>query len=224
MTPYQWRAGLLAVLLLAASIGLREVREHRYPRPEPDEPLTYVTSGSALARAALGFDALVADLYWIRAVQHYGRERQRPVTDRKYSRLFAFVDIATTLDPHFVVAYQFGALFLAEPAPNGPGRLDQAMALLEKGRRVDPTRWQFPQYLGFLHYWYGGDPVAAGRQFEAAARLPGAPNWMQTVATSMYLKGGDDQAATLLLREMAQSDDRWIREWARARLAGGAPR
>ncbi|GMV23144.1 MAG: hypothetical protein AMXMBFR57_30930 [Acidimicrobiia bacterium] len=224
MTLHRWWAGLLAMVLLAASVGLREIRERAYPRPMTDQPLTWITSGSALPRAALGFDALVADLYWIRAVQHYGRERQRPAVDRTYSRLFEFVDLTTTLDPHFVVAYQFGALFLAEPAPNGPGRLDQAMALLEKGRRVDPSRWQYPQYLGFLHYWYAGDPVAAGRQFEAAARLPGAPNWMQTVATSMYLKGGDGQAATLLLREMAESDDRWIREWARARLSVGAPR
>ena len=38
------------------------------------------------------------------------------------------------------MAYQFGALFLAEQPPGGPGRPDLAIALLEKGLRAGEVR------------------------------------------------------------------------------------
>lgn len=218
MTSRSWVSGACALALVACAAAVLDARREWYPRPAA-EPVAYVRTGSTLAHATLGFDALAADVYWIRAVQHFGRERQKPVSQRDYRDLFSLLDIATTLDPQFVVAYQSGALLLAEPAPYGPGRLDRAITLLEKGQRADPARWQFAQYLGFLHYWYGRDPVTAGRHFAEAARMPGAPNWMQTVATRMYLEGGAESAAVVLLSEMEQSDDRWIRDWARERLA-----
>ena len=49
------------------------------------------------------------------------------------------LDLTTTLDPLFNVAYRFGAIFLAEPYPGGAGRPDLAIALLEKGLQARPT-------------------------------------------------------------------------------------
>ena len=45
------------------------------------------------------------------------------------------LDLTTTLDPYFSIAYRFGAIFLSEASPGGPGRPDQAVALLAEGRR-----------------------------------------------------------------------------------------
>lgn len=50
----------------------------------------------------------------------------------------------TTLDPRFDAAYRFGAIFLAEPYPDGAGRPDPAVKLLKKGVRARPERWQYP--------------------------------------------------------------------------------
>ncbi len=94
-----------------------------------------------------------------------------------YQRLSPLLDVTTTLDPYFSVAYQFGAIFLAEPAPDGAGRVDLAMALLEKGLRVEP-RWQYAQSLGFVHYWHRRDFIAAAGEFRRAATMPGAPTWL----------------------------------------------
>ena len=76
-----------------------------------------------------------ADVYWIRAIQHYGGERLSTAADRNFELLFPLLDLATTLDPYFTIAYRFGAIFLSEPLPGGPGRPDQAIALLRKGHR-----------------------------------------------------------------------------------------
>ena len=39
----------------------------------------------------------------------------------EYQLLYPLLDITTTLDPHFNIAYRFGAIFLSEPYPGGAG-------------------------------------------------------------------------------------------------------
>ena len=104
----------------------------------------------AVRRLTRGYNALAADLYWIRAIQYYGGAKRRLRTLQAagaadasrapdYQLLYPLLDLTTTLDPRFNIAYRFGAIFLAEPYPGGAGRPDLAIALLEKGLR-GPTR------------------------------------------------------------------------------------
>jgi tetratricopeptide (TPR) repeat protein len=178
----------------------------------------YLTSGDTIGRLALGFDAALADVYWIRAVQHYGRDRKLPRYRGRYELLAPLVNITTSLDPYFTTAYVFGALFLAEPLPNGPDQFDEAVALLEKGLRAEPDAWRYAQYLGFLHYWHRDDRQAAAREFDRAASIPGAPIWLKPLAAQMFAEGGDRQAARTLLESLAQSEEPWIRDLAQRRL------
>src|SRR3990170_4809492 len=94
--------------------------------------LLYLPSPEWVKRLAMGYDGLLACLYWTRAVQHYGREHMGP---RQYPLLYPLLDITTTLDPELKIAYRFGAIFLSEPPPHGAGRADQAIALVQKGIR-----------------------------------------------------------------------------------------
>ena len=43
-----------------------------------DPELLYVRSRRDVKRLALDYDGVAADLYWIRALQHFGRERLAP--------------------------------------------------------------------------------------------------------------------------------------------------
>ena len=121
-----------------------------------------------MSRAALGFDAILADVYWIRAIQHFGGTRRAQESDKTYKLLYPLLDLTTTLDPHFNVAYRFGALFLSEPYPAGPGRADLAISLLERGLAADPKRWQYAQDAGFVYYWFRQDYKAAAEWFDRA--------------------------------------------------------
>ena len=67
-------------------------------------------------------DAIVADIYWIRAVQYFGRTRLDARPGKSYDLLYPLLDITTTLDPQFNLAYRFGAVFLAEAYPGGAGQ------------------------------------------------------------------------------------------------------
>jgi hypothetical protein len=211
-------AGLMVVVLILAAAATLTARDRWYPRSTTETRELYVTSGDTVGRLALGFDGVLADIYWIRAIQHYGRDRRSLTYAGRYELLHPLIDITTTLDPHFATAFQFGALFLSEPLPMGPDRLDLGIAMLEKGLRAEPTRWQYAQYLGFLHYWHSGDRQEAGRQFERAAAMPGAPIWLKPLAADMFIDGGDRATARTILESLAQSEEPWIRDLAKRKL------
>ena len=114
-----------AIVCLVGAVVLQTVRDRTYAtREQVAERILYVHSGEAVKRMALGFDALAADVYWIRAIQHYGGDRRTGSGPRRYELLYPLLDLTTTLDPYFTIAYRFGAIFLSEAVPGGPGRPD----------------------------------------------------------------------------------------------------
>ena len=208
----------IAVVVLAAgalvvAVSLQIMRDRWYPRDDIErEQILYVRSGAALKRIALSFDAVAADVYWIRAIQHYGGERlSGPKAQTKYQLLFPLLDLTTTLDPYFNIAYRFGAIFLSEAYPGGPGRPEQSVALLQKAITVMPHKWQYYHDIGFVYYWRMGDYQTAATWFQRAAAQPNAPNWLQPLVASMLVRGNDRAAARFLWQQIAKSEEAWLR-------------
>ena len=214
-------AALAAVaLLVTAALGLQAVRETRYRIAPVDATLLYVTSGASANRLALSYHALLADVYWIRAIQHYGDTRLSTSSTKQYSALYPLLDMATTFDPRFTIAYRFGAMFLAEPFPAGAGRLDLAITLLNKGLAAEPAKWQYAHDAGFVYYWWLQDYKQAAMWFDKASRIQGAPWWLRSLAATTLVQGGDRPSSRVLwmqLYETAEND--WIRTTSRLRLA-----
>jgi tetratricopeptide (TPR) repeat protein len=213
---WPWLAG--ATLLLASAVGLQAVTLRQ--RPLNDLPaVLYLRSPAVARRAALSFDALAADFYWMRALQHFGATRLRNHGAKRFENLYPFLDLATSLDTRFNVVYRFGAIFLSEQPPGGPGRTDQAIALLEKGVQHNPKRWEYHQDIGFVHYWWTGDYAKAAEAFSRGAAVPGAPWWLKSLAAATLAHGGDRQTSRLLWRALAQSpDNEFLQRDARRRL------
>lgn len=220
---------VMACLLVAGAAGVAQVREGQRPLTAPADDAIYLTSGTTVRRLAAGYTALAADLYWIRAVQYFGGERLRmfdpaagaggtPPSDG-YAQLYPLLNLTTTLDPRFNIAYRFGALFLAETSPGGPGRPDLAIALLEKGLAAQPDKWEYMQDIGFVHYWWRGDFKAASDWFERASRVQGAPWFLKSLAATTVAAGGDRQSSRLMwqsIRESAELD--WLKNDAERHL------
>jgi hypothetical protein len=201
---------------LALAVLLQIARDRWFPLDAAHaQQLLYVRSPDALPRLVLEFDALAADVYWIRAIQHYGGERLAPEGEpRNYDLLYPLLDLTTSLDPYFSIAYRFGAIFLSEPFPGGPGRPDLAIALLRKGIAAQPTRWHYYHDLGFVHYWAMQDPRGASEWFRQAAVLPDAPNWLLPVAAAMLTETRDRTSARYLWRQILEADEEWLRKRA----------
>jgi hypothetical protein len=136
-----------------------------------------------------------------------------------YPLLYPLLDLTTTLDPRFKVAYRFGAIFLAEPYPGGAGRPDLAIALLEKGLQAQADKWEYMQDAGFVNYWWRQDYKAAAAWFDRASKVAGAPWWLQSLAATTLADGGDRQSSRLMwqsIRESAEID--WLKSDAERRL------
>jgi len=203
---------LAACGCLAAAVTLQVWRDGAFPRRHPDiARLLYVRSPAAVGRLALGFDALAADLYWIRAIQHYGGDRLNRDQPRRYELLYPLLDLTTSLDPYFNIAYRFGAIFLSEAYPGGPGRPDHAVALLRKGIAAQPRKWQYYHDIAFVNYWSLRDPVTAAGWFRRGAEQPDAPNWLMPVAAAMLTQGSDRVSARFLWHQMRDADQAWLR-------------
>ena len=223
-----------ALTLLAGAVQLQAKRERAYPSSGDDVEAMYLRSGEVIRRLTGAYTALAADGYWIRAIQYYGGTKRRlqaqpsvpepppmlaVATSNDYGLLYPMLDITTTLDPRFAIAYRFGSVFLAEAYPRGPGRPDLAVALLEKGLRAQPDKWEYMEDIGFVHYWYDHDYRAAAHWFQKASDTPGAPWWLRSLAATTLAQGGDRQSSRRMweaIRESAQID--WLRQDAERRL------
>jgi hypothetical protein len=214
---FPWLGALVAILLVFASVTVQVARDQRYPRSQVDDRLLYVRSGEALKRLVLSYDALAADVYWIRAIQHFGGER-RSMSRRQYDLLYPLLELTTALDPLFSAAYRFGAIFLSEPYPSGAGRPDLAIRLLEEGVKRDP-RWQYFHDIGFIHYWHTRKYAEAADWFQRAASRPGAPYWLTPLAAATLAEGGQRGASRLLWEQLRiTSDTEFMRQAAESRV------
>jgi tetratricopeptide (TPR) repeat protein len=220
---------LLALGLVGAAARIQAVKEAAYPLAPVSAETLYLGSGPGVRRLAVGYTALAADIYWIRALQHYGGTKLR-LTDSHgaepadrapdpYHLLYPLLDITTTLDPRFNIAYRFGAIFLAEAHPNGAGRPDQAIALLQKGLRARPDKWEYMQDVGFVHYWWRKDYKAAAEWFQRASEVPGAPWWLRSLAATTLAEGGDRESSRRMWEAILESAEiDWLRNDAERRL------
>jgi len=213
-----WFAGALTAMLAVAT-AVQVVRDRVFARESVDEQVLYVRSGAMMQKAALSYSALFADVYWIRAIQYYGRERLKPGAERRYDLLYPLLDLTTTLDPRFTVGYRFGAIFLAEPHPGGAGRPQEAIALLKKGIAANPAKWDYYHDVGFIYYWNLHDYRQAAEWFTRGGDLPGAPWWLKTYAAVMLTRGGDRQSSRAMWEQLGQSEENdWLRQTAQLRL------
>ena len=217
------RTTLLALIaLFAAVVGLQAMQAQRPPLGLPagvSGNILYVRSPGFMKHAALSYDALLADVYWIRAIQHYGGTKLASDANKQYDLLYPLLDLTTTLDPYFDIAYGFGAIFLAEPYPLGAGRPDLAIALLRKALRAQPDKWRFAEDLGFVYYWWLRDYTTAADWFRRAGEMPGAANWLRPLAAVTLAQGGNRASSRTLWTEVLNNADAdWLRVQARFRL------
>ncbi|MGZ4787412.1 MAG: tetratricopeptide repeat protein [Terriglobales bacterium] len=195
-------AAMLA--LFAGSVWmLREVDRQR-PETHLEEAL-YIPSAKALKRMSLGYNGLLADIYWTRAVQYFGWRHKHRETD--YHLLYPLLEITTELDPHLIVAYRFGATFLAQEPPDGAGEPDKAAELIERGIKANPNDWHLYYDLGFLEAMERHDYAAAAEAFERGSKLPNAHPFLRVLAANMAQHGGDLATARMMWETTYASTD-----------------
>ena len=198
MKPARRTTAILAAVLvvcLAAAVFTVARADRAHPNSSLEEVL-YVPSPAVVRRMSLGYTGLLADIYWTRAVQYFGRKHV--LHSSEYKLLAPLLDITTQLDPHLIVAYQFGAIFLTQPPPDGAGDPDAAIRLIQFGIRENPDNWHLYYNLGFIYYLEKKDYVAAAQAFDQGSKIPNAHPFLKVLAARMAERGGDLETARML--------------------------
>jgi tetratricopeptide (TPR) repeat protein len=219
-----WRRWLPGIALLAAASLVKPVQDRMdalRPGAASDPDILYFSSPGVVKAMALGYDSLLADAYWMRAIQYYGRREEAARRRIRYKNLPELLDIVTTLDPQMLDVYRAGTVFLAEPDPLGAGQPLEAIRLLDKGIAQLPEEWRLRFDKGFVYFWYLHDYRNAGQTWLAAARIAGSPPWIEALAARGFSEGGAvDTAKDLWRRELENSTRAEVRDNARNYLNG----
>ena len=201
-------ATVALVACLAAAAGLTRWLELRRPPQATAARVSeelYVPPHVA-RRLALGFNGLAADWYWLRSLQYVGRKalahgsalQLDDLGPLQLKALAPLLEQATTLDPQFIAAYEYGAVVL--PAVDA----DAAVRLVERGVRENPRAWRLYSYVGYIR-WQQGRFAEAAEAYSAGARVAGAPPWMSAMAGQMSTKGGSRETARAIYEVMLRT-------------------
>jgi hypothetical protein len=184
---------------------------------QKEKPELVLRSGAMLKKLSLGYDPLLADIYWTRAVQYFGeRVGARGAT---FELLGPLLDITTTLDPHLMVAYRFGAIFLTEPEPAGAGRPDLGVDLVKKGIAANPDQWRLYGDLGLIYSIHLKDYQKAAEAYLEGSKNPHAQIYMKAMAAAVAQQGESLETSKLIWAEVySTTQDPLIKKRARQHL------
>lgn len=216
-------AALSLAVLLGMVVVVTLARWMERHRPSHDAGVAaeelYLTPEGA-KRLSLGMGGLVADWYWMRALQYVGRRLMHhpgdiqldDLSQLNLKLLAPLLDATTTLDPQFLAAYEYSATVL--PAVD----IEAAIKLTQKGVDANPDEWRLRHYLGYIH-WQRGQYAEAKEAYLAGGRVAGAPQWMAAMAARMEAEGGSRTVARAMYQAMyEQTDDEQIKQMALKRL------
>jgi len=168
------RYWIISVLLLFGFSYVIQLRYDSWRRFEANkikttynifiEPQPLAPSTAKLV--SFGNQEFLASWYWLNLIQYYGGGEPYG----QYRKLAELFNTVTELSPRFLNAYQTGLLVLP-----GEGFKDEAINLGLKGQKNLPQSWELPYYTGLDYHIYKKDYVAAAKEFEKAAQIPGAP-------------------------------------------------
>jgi tetratricopeptide (TPR) repeat protein len=207
-------ATTLIVSLAFSALLLRRIDQIR-STATLDEAL-YVTSPKLLKRLSLGYNGLLADIYWTRAVQYYGAMHRDG--GGEYKLLWPLLNLTAQLDPRLTRTYEFGGAFLSADPPMGAGLPDRAVELVNYGILQNPDNWHLYYDLGFIHYDLKNYSAAADA-FLRGSRLLHAHPFLKTLAARMAEHGGDtDTARMMWTTTYENSPDKDIRDNALVHL------
>ena len=185
---------LLVALVCAAGLGVHgsnlALEEHTAVRRATGD-VGPLPDGKALRVLALGFDRLLADLFWLRTVYYVGDEVSEAAGYPAVTRL---ANLVTDIDPGFRTVYvvMSGAIGALK------GDADDGIALLEKGvQNVD--YWKLHFLLGFNYFIERLDYARAAEQMRIASEK-GGPPYLPLLSARLYAQAGDPGTALAFIQ------------------------
>ena len=216
-----WAAGgaVLSLVFLTLAIlqaFLSEQEKKVRPGSSADQ-LIYLPSPQQAKLMSLGFRQLMADYYWVKALQYF---TDPELAQKQYRNLADILGVVIGVDPDFEYAYKFAGI----ATPYDSGRLnfkntERSTHFLELGAARFPHNWQIHFFLGYNYLNFQNRPIEAAQQFAAASQIPGSPDYLKTFVARVYTVGGKlDSAIEWTRQSINNAVDPDIRQMLEKRL------
>ncbi len=204
-------AWTLAAVILVVSVDL--IHAQIPPTLKSAKGEAYIPQPQVAKTAALGFDTLAADYYWLQAIQLVGGAVADP-TQHGYT-IGRLIDVVTQLNPYVEHPYRFAAIWMTATEED----VRFANQLMERAIELHPDDWRNHFYKGFNHFYYLQEYPEAADELEAASKLPGAPAYLKRLVPRLRSQGeGGLGVAAAMLQELHRNapGERAKAEYAKA--------
>jgi hypothetical protein len=146
--------------------------------------------------AAVGFAPVLADYYWVQALQLVGGATG--AVEEHADTIGDVIELITTLDPWVDHPYRFAAVWLTSDVD----QVRRANSLLRKGIAYHPDDWRNRFYLGYNHFFYLEENERAADVLEPAIHMDGAPGYLGAFVTRLRAEEGDLENAAYFLETL----------------------
>ena len=192
---------LLTLLIAVAVVLVTLTPPERNSAGQPHEP-PLLPKASLVRIAGRAFLPLLADYYWLAAIQATGKANTAP----EYLDVADYAQLITDLDPDFGYVYQFAGVVV----PVNLGRetwmnTKESTAILEKGVAHFPKLPFLRTLLAYNLSVFDQEYARAAQMLEEASKLPGAPSYLPLLATRLYAQAGAFEAASAFANQFANS-------------------
>lgn len=207
----------ILVVMLGLYAALSGAVWKQQERARLEVPAGYVIPSKFSRVLALGQQGLLSDFLFLKTITFVGGRigSGMPLSEDDWRFVEHSLDVVTDLDPYFKDPYVLTEGLLAWDA----GLIAEANQLLAKGMAYRTDDWQLPFFIGFNQFYFLKDFTAATESLMVAARLPGSPSYLKTLAARIGYYGDKSKTALLFLQELvAEADDPLMRARLQKRL------
>jgi len=209
---------MLALLAIAVAYGTAvpaQRKLHTLRASGTEDELRYLPSERLLTQFTAGMSTVVADFLWIQCLQYTGRHYQG---DRDFTWLSHMLNMVTRLDPYFVPAYRYGAVFLSMLKADDAASLE----LLHKGMKQNPFAWELP-YEAAMN-WLINRPdhpqaeIQAAQYLAMAVATGNAPPFVAETAAALQARHDLTDAERAMWESAKNTGNTLMREMAAKKL------
>lgn len=173
---------VLSLVVIVALLGCAALFQYAYDQdrvrnPVADPPVLPVGFIKAFD---LGLHSATAGLLWTNRVM-----TELPFLPYGFARYASDLAVVNQLDPRLSIPYYWSVLIL--PDTRFPERIDEAIAIGDRGIKTADQDWRLAFYLAMDYALYKDDYAKAALYFDMAARMPGIPETQKTFSENYGL-------------------------------------
>ncbi|MBI1320735.1 MAG: hypothetical protein GC168_17565 [Candidatus Hydrogenedens sp.] len=203
-----------ALALFAGAMALQPRVDATRP-PHDLNDYKYLPGEKLLTHFTAGLDTVIADLLWIQCCTYVGRQVK---SGWDFTWLEQMVRTVTRLDPYFVDAYRYGAMFLASLKRQD----DTSLELLHAGMIANPYAWELPYEAAMIYLLNRRDQpdsrAMAARYLAMAAETGHAPQFVIETAAAIQGQLNLNEVEVGMWQKLAEGDNALLRDLARQKL------